>query len=205
MSEAAVLGPLRSSSSGFAGRARWIAWKSWLMPRLSMATVGDDLDPKALRKGARVDLNARTPGFVHHVEADDKGDAEVRELRGDIEAAGEMSSVDHLHDNLIAGADEVVASDGLIHRHRLQVVDTRRIDNPARRPKAAQPAGRYLDRRAGVIGDHHIGAGQEAEDHALADIGIAYQKHIGAFALFGRLILGAATHRTCSYIGRISP
>ena len=87
----------------------------------------DDLAAKLTGQLCGVDLIAVLADDVHHVDGDDDRDAQLGELRGEVQVALEVRAVDDVQDRIGTLADQVVTGDDLLQRVRGQGVDTGKV------------------------------------------------------------------------------
>ena len=123
-------------------------------------------------EGVDVDGAAVGVDFVHHIEGDDHGDAELEELHGQIEVALDVGGVDDVDDAAWFFLEQELAGDDLfagIWRHGIdagQVGDEGVV-------VAADDAVFAVDGDAGEIADVLVGAGELVEEGGLAAVLVA--------------------------------
>ncbi len=136
-----------------------------------------------------VDLDAAGLAIVDHVEVEDHGDAELGQLQGQEQGAPQVFGITDLNDRIRPRSQDHVPGDFLVLRLRHQAVHARGIDDLIGLTVDPQMAARDFHRGAGVVGDDRVLAGDLAEDHRFADIGIADKDdRSGVPAGFGHLI-----------------
>ena len=128
-----------------------------------------------------VDVDAVSPGFVGHVERDDDRVADLEDLDGQIEGAGQRRGIGHDQDGVRpAGAASEQRLDGNLFLARAggEGVRPRQIGQLDRPAAGQRDRGRSaIDGHAGIVGDARARAGQRVEDRGLAGVGIARHQH----------------------------
>ena len=131
-----------------------------------------DLAAELLRQLADVDLVAALAHDVHHVHGHDHRDAQLGQLRGQVQVALEVRAVHDVEDGVRALVDQIVAGDDLFERVRAERVDAGKVhdDNVV---MLFQAAFLFLDRDARPVAHKLIGAGQRIEQRCLAAVRVA--------------------------------
>ena len=157
------------------------------------AQIDDPLVPMGLDRHHRhaefpchafgVDPHPATARDVDHVQADHGREAQLDDLRDQVEVALEIARIDQTKDDVrrtLPGnaAEKKINQDPLVRRTRMQAVGSRQVDDPER--LAMLGKGRPLlplDGHPGVVPDLLAQSGQGVEDGRLATVGIAQQGH----------------------------
>jgi len=132
-----------------------------------------DRNAEPRRETGCVDLDAAGLAIVDHVQVEDHGDAELGQLQGQEEGAPQVLGITDLDDRIRPRGQDHVPGDFLVLGLGHQAVHARCIDDLIGLTVDPQMAARDFHRGAGVVGDDRILAGDLAEDHRFADIGIA--------------------------------
>ncbi len=117
-------------------------------------------------------------------------------MQGHREHPLQVLGIGHVDDKGRALLQQDPAGHLLFLGDREQPIHPRRVHHPDLRAVEAPPASGDLHRGAGVVGDRHVGAGQRVEQHALAHVGRADDRHQGQASDLG---LGAAMAMTTGF------
>ena len=130
---------------------------------------GHHLGAQQLLEARGVHLDAALAGLVHHVDVEQQGPVQLRELHGEQQAAAQVARVGHLQHQAAAALEQEVAGDALVVRAGVQRLDAGRVHQ--RHPVGVP--GAQLDGRAGEVRDFDVVPGERAEQGALAHVRIA--------------------------------
>ena len=89
----------------------------------------NDLAAELAGELRRVDLIAVLAHHVHHVDGDDNRDAELGELRGQVQVSLEVRAVDEVQNSVRTLTDQVVSRDDFLQRIGRKRIDARQILN----------------------------------------------------------------------------
>ena len=123
-----------------------------------------------------VDFQAEIFRDIHHVESDDDGDAEVEELRRQIQVAFEVRRIDDRDDQVrlvLAVAENDVDGQHLVGAAGREAVGAGQIDDVERAPVMPTDSLLRLDGDAGIVADALVHAGELVEQRRLAGVRIA--------------------------------
>jgi hypothetical protein len=137
----------------------------------------DNGDTKGRLQHLGLDVDPLLFSDVHHVQRYNYWSREGDELRHQIEATLENSSVDQGHDHIRALPDDELAGDNLLGRVRGQAVGPRQIDQPIGCAIMSERALFPLDGLPGPIPNVLIEAGEEVEERRFSHIGLTSQSH----------------------------
>ena len=149
----------------------------------TVALQGGDLHHLAAQLAAQllhVDLVAVLANHVHHVDGDHNGDAQLRQLGGQIEIALQIGAVDDVQNGVGALADQVVAGHHLLQRVGGQGVDAGQVHDD-HVLVLFQASLLLLHRDAGPVAHKLVGAGQGVEQRCLTAVGVARQRDLDLF------------------------
>ena len=137
----------------------------------------DDRHAELRRQFLRVDRDAPRPRFVDHVQHQDRRFPERGDLRCEHQRPPQIARIGHLHHKIGPVRREQVARDALVLADRApERVHARRVDDVAHLgPDERAPLG-DRHRRARVVGNGDVAAGQTAEHDALADVRLADER-----------------------------
>ena len=128
-----------------------------------------DVDAERLRKRRQVEPHPACRRFVAHVEREHQRQPGLRERQRDRQAAPQVLGVGDLHQRPRVLAEQRAHRGALVGAARRKRQHAGGVEQ--RRPALeTQRRARDLDRRAGVVGDIGVGAGEPMEDHRLADV-----------------------------------
>ena len=133
----------------------------------------------------RIDPVAVFAHDVHHVHRDDDRNAQLGELRGEVQVALEIRPVDDVQNGVGARADQIISRHDLLERVGGQRINARQVgDDHA--VMALEPAFLFFDRDARPVADKLVGAGQRVEQRGLAAVRVARKgdAHIHDFSSF---------------------
>ena len=128
-----------------------------------------DLAAELLRELPDVDLVAALAHDVHHVHGHDHRDAQLGQLRGQVQVALKVRAVDNVEDGVRPLVDQVVAGDDLLQRVGAERVNAGKVHDDDI-IMLFQPAFLFLDRDARPVANKLIGAGQRIEQRRLAAV-----------------------------------
>ena len=132
----------------------------------------DDLAAKLTGQLCGVDLIAVLADDVHHVDGDDDRDAQLGELRGEVQVALEVRAVDDVQDRIGTLADQVVTGDDLFQRVRGQGVDTGKVGD-RHTVVLLELAFLLFHGDAGPVANELVRTGQRVEQRRLAAVRVA--------------------------------
>ena len=132
-----------------------------------------------------VDLVAVLANHVHHVHGDDHGDAQLRQLGGQIQVALQVGAVDDVQDGVGALADQVIPGYHLLQGVGGQGVDAGQVHDD-HVIVLLQLALLLLHGDAGPVAHELVGAGEGVEQGGFAAVRVARQ---GNFDLLIHMIL----------------
>ena len=132
----------------------------------------DDLAAKLTGKLVQVDLVAVLLDDIHHVDRHDHGDAELGQLRGEVQVALKVRAVDDVENDVRALRDEIRSGDDLFQRVGGQRVDTGKVLNDDI-VMLAQTAFLFFYRDARPVTDILVGTGQSVEQRRFAAVRVA--------------------------------
>jgi hypothetical protein len=163
-----------------------------------------DRHAQRLAQRSSVNLVAVLAGDVHHVEREDRGIAQLDDLRGEIEVALEVRRV-HDHDHGLRrwhfsdAVEQHVTRDLLVERLRAERVGARQVEDFDRdvRRRAEQAAFLALDGHARVVAHTRAQAGQRVEQRGLAAIGIAGQDDVAGRSRGGHFFVTRICSASC--------
>ena len=125
---------------------------------------------------------------VDHVERDDHRNAQLGELRGQVEVALDVRRIHDVEDRVGLLADQIAARDDLLQRVGREGVNARQVlDDDILR--AAQPAFLLFDRDARPVAHILVAAGEVVEHGGLAAVRVARQGNLDGHS-FASLVLG---------------
>ena len=133
---------------------------------------GHDLAVECLREGGEVHHVAVLLEDVHHVDGDEHGDAELDELRGEVEVALEVGAVDDVQDGVGTLVGKVVAGHDLLERVGGERIDAGQVRDGHVR-MSLELAVLLLDRDAGPVAHVLVRAGEGIEQGRLSAVGVA--------------------------------
>jgi hypothetical protein len=139
----------------------------------------EDAHAEPLLEPAAVDANTDLRRLVVHVEIEGEGEPELGQLRGEHERAPQVLGVGHLHDGARGTREQDIAGHGLVLGHGHEAVDSGRVEHFVRGAVDLGLAARHGDGGPGVVGNGDVAAGEEAEEHALADVRVAHEDDAG--------------------------
>ena len=143
----------------------------------ALALEGGDLHDRAAElTGELLDVDA-VAGFlyeIHHVQRDHDGDAELRELGGQIEVALEVRGVHDVQDGVRLLLNEIIPGHDLFQRIGREGVDAGQVGQDDLLVDD-QLALLLLHRDAGPVADELVGAGQLVEQGRFAAVRVARQ------------------------------
>ena len=154
---------MAASSSASRPRPRW--------PTVS--TTG--ARPSSTLRRGRVDADALGSGAVADVEGQDERQAQLQQLRGEVQVALQVRGVDDVDDGVGLTAQQVVTGDDLLGREGREAVGARQVDEATHDVPVAEGALRAGHGLAGPVADVLPRAGERVEDARLAGVGIAGQ------------------------------
>ena len=132
-----------------------------------------------------VDLVAVLADHVHHVHGDDHGNAQLRQLGGQIQVALQVGAVDDVQDGVGAFADQVIPGHHLLQGVGGQGVDAGQVHDD-HVIVLLQLALLLLHGDAGPVAHELVGAGEGVEQGGFAAVRVARQ---GNFDLLIHMIL----------------
>ena len=132
-----------------------------------------------------VDLVAVLADHVHHVHGDDHGNAQLRQLGGQVQVALQVGAVDDVQDGVGALADQVIPGHHLLQGVGGQGVDARQVHDD-HVIVLLQLALLLLHGDAGPVAHELVGAGEGVEQGGFAAVRVARQ---GNFDLLIHMIL----------------
>ncbi len=119
-----------------------------------------------------IDGNAARRGFVVHVQGEHHGHAEFGQQGAQGQRAAQVLGVADLYQAAYRFAEQGAHGGAFIIAARGQGEDARGVEQFGAGIEAGRGAGDF-DRRAGVVRDIDVGAGQAVEENRFADIGVA--------------------------------
>ena len=132
-----------------------------------------------------VDLVAVLLDDIHHVDGDDDRDAQLGQLRGEVEVALEVGAVDDVQDGIRALRDQIVTGDDFLQRVRRKGIDTGKVHDDDVL-MLLKPAFLLLDGDAGPVANELVRARQGVEQRCFAAVRIARE---GNFDLLFHFLL----------------
>ena len=129
-----------------------------------------------------VDDEAALLRDVHHVEDQHGGTLQPRHFQHQAEVEAQIGGVGHQHDDvrharIAATAEEHVAGNRFVRRHRVEAVRAGQIDDLIGASRGGtEVTFLALDGDAGVVGDFLAGPGEAVEESSLAAVRIADQR-----------------------------
>ncbi len=127
------------------------------------------------REPLGVDRETARPRLVHHVEADDEGQARLGDFEREGQGPLQVLRVPHHDDGRRPSRQQDVACDALVLRERKQRGRPRRVADEAAAPADRHRALGHLDRGPRVVRHRHVLARQRAEERALSDVRVSDQ------------------------------
>ena len=127
-----------------------------------------------------VDPVAVLPHHVHHVDGDDHGDTQLRQLCGQIQIPLQIGAVDDVQNGVGTLLDQIVPRHHLLQRVGGQGVDARQVHN-AYVVVLFQLALFLLHRHARPVAHELVGARQRVEQGGFPGVGIACQRDLDLF------------------------
>ena len=124
-----------------------------------------------------VDPVAVLAGDIDHVQRDDHRDAQLGELRGQVEVALDVRRVHDVEDRVRLFIHQIAAGDDLLQRVGGEGVDARQVLNDDVL-RAAQPALLLFDRHARPVAHILVAAGEVVEHGGLSAIRVARQGNL---------------------------
>ncbi len=129
-----------------------------------------------------VHRHAATRRLVTHVQAQRQRQFHLGQLDGEQQDAAQVLGIPDLQHAAITAVQQNVAGDLLVLGGGNQRVGSRCVHGiaaaPAPHGAGGEPAAADLHGGAGIVGDRDVGAGEPAEEDALADVGIAHQDEV---------------------------
>ena len=140
---------------------------------------GDLDDPHAQLAGQlrHVDLVAVLADHVHHVDGDDHGNAQLRELCGKVQVALQIGAVDDVQDGVGPLTNQVVTGHNFFQGVGRQGVDARQVHDDDV-VVLLQLAFLLLHGDAGPVAHELVGTGQGVEQGRLTAVGVARQGNL---------------------------
>ena len=132
----------------------------------------NDLTAKLAGQLCGIDLIAVFADDVHHVDGDDDRDAQLGELRGEVQVALEVRAVDDVQDRIGTLADQIVTGDDLLQRVRRQGVDTGKVGD-RHTVVLLELAFLLFHGDAGPVANELVRTGQRVEQRRLAAVRVA--------------------------------
>ena len=111
------------------------------------------------------------PHHIHHVDGHHHGDAQLHQLRGEVQVALQVCAVDDVQDDVRPLPDQVVPGHDFLQRVGRQAVDPRKIGD-RHALVSLQPALFFLHRHARPVAHKLVGAGQCIEQGRLSTVRI---------------------------------
>ena len=155
--------------------------------------LGGQHDAGALQSGDLHHLAAQLPGqllgvdavtvllhHIHHVDGHHNGNAQLGELRGEVEVALQVGAVDDIQNGIGTLLDQVVTGYHLLQRVGGQGVDAGQVHDH-HIVVLLQLALFLLHRDAGPVTNELIGAGESVEKGGLAAVGVTRQRDLDLF------------------------
>ena len=136
----------------------------------------DDLAAQLAGKLRAVDLVAVLAHTVHHVHGDDHRDAQLGQLRGEVQVALEVRAVDDVQDGVRTLGDQVITGNNFFQRVRRQAVNTGKVHDDDV-VMLLELAFLFLDRDARPVAYELVGAGQRVEQRRFAAVRVACQRN----------------------------
>ena len=132
----------------------------------------NDLAAELAGELRRVDLIAVLAHHVHHVDGDDNRDAELGELRGQVQVSLEVRAVDEVQNSVRTLTDQVVSRDDFLQRIGRKGINAGKVrdDNAA---VLFQLAFLLLDRYARPVAYELVGAGERVEQRGFTAVRVA--------------------------------
>ena len=122
--------------------------------------------------------HADHPGVVDHVERDDHRRAQLEQLEGEVQVPLQPGGVEHVQDDVGLFLPQELDHRLLFRHVPVQRVDARQVRQVQADAVVADAAVGDLHGRAGIVGDQHADAREPGEKSALADAGVADQRHL---------------------------
>ena len=145
----------------------------------------DDLAAKLTGELLDVDLITVLADNIHHVDGNDHGNAELGELRGEIQVTLEVRTVDDVQDRVRTLTDEVVTGDDLLQRVGGQRINTGKVHDD-HVIMLFELAFLLFHGDAGPVTNELIGTGQCIKKRRLTAVWVARE---GNFDLLFHLLL----------------
>jgi hypothetical protein len=146
-------------------------------PLVAGGRGGDHGDPEPALQFTRLHVDAEVQRFVLQVQDEQLPPTQLAELDSEVEGTPQVLGVADLKDHRIGLGEQQVARDSLVIRLRSERVGARGVDDLGRARQGDRTAAGDLDRRPWIVRNRHVGSGEGAEDHALADVGVPDQEH----------------------------
>ena len=145
----------------------------------ALAVLGrNEADRHAQPAGERIalDRDAERGGLVRHVQHQHERDAELRQLREQVQLALELRGVQHHQHDVDALLAQEGRDDLLVLGEPAQVVDPGQVDELHHLVAEQQLRAQQIDRDARPVADLGLRAGQAVEQGRLARVGHADQR-----------------------------
>ena len=136
----------------------------------------DHLAAKLTGQLGEVDLVAVLADDVHHVHGHDHRNAQLGQLRGQVQVALQVGAVDQVQDDVRTLADQVVTGDDLLQRIGRQRINTGKVGHDGV-VMLLETALLLLDGDARPVADKLVGAGERVEQRRLAAVRVARQRN----------------------------
>ena len=159
---------------------------------------GHHRHPQVPAEAPHVHRAAVCPQFVHHVQGDDRGTAQLQQLQRQVEVALDVGGVHHVDDAVRLLVDDEVPGDDLLLGVGAQGVDARQVHRRAVF-EPAHLARLLLHRHAGEVSHVLVGARQGVEQRGLAAVLVSGQgKYHGVSTSLSSIFAASSSRRVSS-------
>ncbi len=135
------------------------------------------MQPSSTGQLRDVDLIAVLADHVHHVDGDHHGDAQLGQLRGQVQVALQVGAVDDVQDGVGALGDQVVTGYDFLQRVGGQRVNTGQVHDDDV-VMLLETAFLLFHGDAGPVADELVGTGQGIEQRRFTAVGVARQGNL---------------------------
>ena len=127
----------------------------------------------SVRQHLEVNLDAQASRFIHHVQHDDRRDAQRAGLHDHASLPVDLRGIQHQHEQIARGGGQKRSDHLFIVRESLQVIDAGQVYELDQLIVQTQARREEVNRDARPVADARSSMGDTVKQHRLATVGLA--------------------------------